>query len=344
MNYSLSPLKCLFYPWEKGLLELPGADSRTLFLNAKEAEELSAVSGEFFCQQHFKPEYDRLKAAGRKVTPQAISDGEGFECILLLAPKQMQEMKYFIASGINRLNEAGMIICAAANDAGGGRIGKLFEELGLKASSESKFKAKVVWAEVQSKAINRKVLSEYLACGSLRQAVHGMYSSPGLFGWEKVDKGSAMLAGGLPEDLFGKGADFGCGYGYISLKLLEKNPGVGKLMCIDADYRALDACRANLKGYRSLAEFYWENLASSYPPVTGLDFVVMNPPFHEEKQTAIEIGQAFIRTASLSLKRGGRLWMVANSHLPYEKVLGGLFRCTEISEERNGFKIFAAVK
>ena len=84
--------------------------------------------------------------------------------------------------------------------------------------------------------------------------------------------------------------------------------------------------------------YAWEDLARAVP-VRDLDFIVMNPPFHEGKKTDSDIGKQFIETASRSLRQGGQLWMVANAGLPYESVLGALFASHEKITEKNGFKV-----
>ena len=45
-----------------------------------------------------------------------------------------------------------------------------------------------------------------------------------------------------------------------------------------------------------------------------------------------------------ALKPGGRLWLVANRHLPYEQVLNASFGDVRAVAERDGFKVIAAVK
>ena len=44
----------------------------------------------------------------------------------------------------------------------------------------------------------------------------------------------------------------------------------------------------------------------------------MNPPFHTRPRADPALGQAMIRKAAAALRRGGRLFMVANRQLPYE--------------------------
>ena len=48
-------------------------------------------------------------------------------------------------------------------------------------------------------------------------------TQPGIFGWDKIDQGSKLLINHISNDLYGHGADFGCGYGFLSDYLLKNN-------------------------------------------------------------------------------------------------------------------------
>ena len=52
----------------------------------------------------------------------------------------------------------------------------------------------------------------------------------------------------------------------------------------------------------------------------------------------------FIAAAAEALKPGGRLWLVANRHLPYEQTLNERFGDVRVAGERDGFKVIAAIK
>ena len=68
--------------------------------------------------------------------------------------------------------------------------------------------------------------------------------------------------------------------------------------------------------------------------LTNLDFVVMNPPFHEGGIENQALGQGFIKRAAQVLRTGGWCWLTANRHLPYEAILKPLFRdVTIVAEE-----------
>ena len=56
------------------------------------------------------------------------------------------------------------------------------------------------------------------------------------------------------------------------------------------------------------------------------------------------IGRAFIAAAAAALKPGGRLWLVANRHLPYEQALARGFGEVRKLADAGGFKVIHAVK
>ena len=98
-----------------------------------------------------------------------------------------------------------------------------------------------------------------------------------------------------------------------------------------------------MKEFESV-EYQWNDLTCKPDIKQLLDFVVMNPPFHSGKKTDSDIGLKFIENAAACLKKNGTLYMVANAHLPYEKLLEKLFFSVEKMTEEQGFKIYKAIK
>jgi 16S rRNA (guanine1207-N2)-methyltransferase len=160
-----------------------------------------------------------------------------------------------------------------------------------------------------------------------------------VFSWDRPDPGSLLLIQTLPP-LSGHGADFGCGVGLIARAVLA-HPAVTSLELIDIDRRAIEATRRNIDDPR--ASIHWADVRRE-PALEGLDFVVMNPPFHDGGAEDKALGQAFIRRAHEVLGKGGALWIVANRHLPYEGVLNPLFATVELKAEAGGFKVYEARK
>ena len=327
-------LETLFHPFQSGALE-PRAPA--LFLNAQNYPALSAFS-DMTLQQSFKPYADGLQGAGYSSVPEIPYAPHSFDVVLIAAPKNQIETLYLIANALRVLKQGGLLIVAADNKAGGSRLVKNLEHFGLQnIQSESRNKARAVWA--YSESFDDSAVQEVLAAGEMQAVLNGQFQSqPGIYGWDKIDQGSQILLENLPKDLKGKGADFGCGYGFLA-KHIVQNDAIKSLICIDADARAIEACRRNVER----AEFHWADLTKKAYP-NAFDFIVMNPPFHEGKKADIAIGKKFIVTAAQSLKRKGTLYMVANKHLPYEKILQDQFFKVEKLFEEQGFKVFKAEK
>lgn len=340
-------LETLFYPLEQDLIPAPNEDSVVGFLNAQTYHFVNQMrAAEIFCQQSFKPYVEKLQVQNYKISPDFKIETKRFDYILILLPAKALEAEFMIAQALKSLKNGGLILCAASNNAGGNRIKKWLKNFGVTQVSEhSKNKARVVWA-IKNKTDNAAIQSAYQN-GLLREnAVQHFTSQPGIYGWNKIDKGSEILTDYLPDTLKGTGADFGCGYGYLADALLKKNENISALHCIDADWRAVQACRINLEAasHNAQISFMWEDLTKPVAGLGNLDFIIMNPPFHEGKTTSSMIGKSFIETAHHSLRNGGSLYMVANAHLPYEEILRARFKTIKAPHEGQGFKVFIAQK
>lgn len=338
-------LHTLFYPFNQGLLEWPDPDDRVLFLNAQYSPELSHLK-DLSCQQYFKPYAAALENNGYHVFSDIRSGAQPYEFTFLILPKAKIEAEYMLAQALSHVKKPGKIICAADNKAGGSRIKKMLQSFGIKdVQQASKNKARVCWATCET--FDQKALSEALTAGAAQDVLDGIFiSRPGIFGWDKIDQGSKILFEHMPEKIKGRGADFGCGYGYLGRNILQRYASIKELYSIDADHRAVEACRINLEtcGVDVVKNFLWADLTQPFSRLKNLDFIVMNPPFHEGKKTDMAIGKTFILTAHHALCKKGVLYMVANAHLPYENILSEKFFTVHKLFEGEGFKVFAASK
>jgi 16S rRNA (guanine1207-N2)-methyltransferase len=129
--------------------------------------------------------------------------------------------------------------------------------------------------------------------------------------------------------------------GVLSLRALE-NPTIVDLACVDIDRRAIDAARRNIVDPR--ARLLHADLRGPVPDLGGLDFAIMNPPFHDGGQEDRGLGLAFISAAAAMLRRGGICRMVANIALPYEGRLKASFSSTRMLAQRGGYKVYEAVR
>ena len=277
-----------------------------------------------------------LVQRGRAVFSDIDALGQDYDAVFVNCPKQREETEGLLALALDRSN--GFVMCAADNDAGGGRLEGMMQAYGAVAQKLSKSKARVVWT-IDARRADRALVKQnlaYLAPQQINLEGESWWSVPGLFGWDKIDPGSRLLLKHLPENIHGKVADFGSGYGYLSVMLARNFQAVTKIDAYDADIRAV-VCSARNGGEKINA--VWQDICT-LEAAPLYDTIVMNPPFHSGKEEKMVLGTIFIRKAWDSLLPGGRLLMVANRHLAYEKIVTDL----TVAFEGEGYKIMTGQK
>lgn len=258
--------------------------------------------------------------------------------MVMLAPPGTVERRYAIALTLRALAPGALLTVMAHNDKGGTRIAKELAGFGCTVASASRRHHRICTAS-RPKAVTG--LEDAIAEGAPRHiAGLGLWSQPGIFNWDRIDPGSALLLEQLPA-FSGNGADFGCGIGVLSLAALASS-AVRHLTLIDIDRRAIEAARSNVRDPR--VELRWADLREPGSAPGGLDFIVMNPPFHDGGAEDKALGQMFIRRAADALRPGGTCWLTANRHLPYEGVMKPLFSRMTLRVEGSGYKVYEAVK
>ncbi len=257
--------------------------------------------------------------------------------IVLAAPATTLERQHLLALALRALKPGGALKVSANRNRGGLRLRRELEGFGCKVDEHSGHHARMCHAVRPETVIG---LDEAIRAGALRfDDALGLWTQPGLFAWDRIDAGTALLVAHLPA-LAGQGADFGCGLGVLARDVLQR-PAVTHLWLIDNDARALAAARRNIVDSR--AAFVHADVAT-HRFAAPLDFVVANPPFHAQGQESRALGIAFIAAAARGLRKGGQFWCVANRHLPYEATLAASFgKFTEIAA-KDGFKIMTATK
>ena len=256
----------------------------------------------------------------------------------MLAPPGTLERRYAIALALRALAPDAALTVLAPKDKGGSRIGEELRAFGCAVDESSKRHHRICVCERPAVVVGLDAAIE--AGGPQFVETLGLWSQPGIFSWNRIDPGSALLAEQLPA-LAGRGADLGCGAGALSIVALA-SPAVSELSLIDIDRRAIEAARRNIKDAR--ARFFWADARRGDADLKDLDFVVMNPPFHDGGAEDQSLGKAFIQSAAKMLRKGGALWLTANRHLPYEAALKPLFRDIAPKIETGGYKIFEARK
>ncbi len=258
--------------------------------------------------------------------------------LIVHAPPSTLERRHVVALALQALRPGAPLTVFAANRKGGTRLAKELAGFGCAASTSPKRHHQIVDTIRAGEVCG---IEQAVAQGEARFiAALGLFSQPGLFSWDRADPGSLLLLRHLPP-LTGRGADLGCGYGLLAHHLRE-TANATELFLVDIDKRALDVAGRNVCG--DGVTTIWADVRTAVNLPQHLDFIVMNPPFHDGGKEDRGLGDAFIRRAAQMLRPDGQLWLTANRHLPYEPVLAAHFSTRALVEQAGGYKIYCAIK
>ena len=173
-------------------------------------------------------------------------------------------------------------------------------------------------------------------------------SKPGLYGWNKIDKGSQLLVATLPQLLQGLAraplqvVDLGCGYGYLSVmsnRLIESQRSMeAQFIATDNNAAAVDMCRQNFARHGVVGEVILADCGGGVA-AGAADLVLCNPPFHQGFAVEGDLTDRFLRRARELLKPAGCALFVVNSFIPLEKKAQAYFANVEILVNSGSFKV-----
>lgn len=324
------------------VLELePALDSggKVAFLRAQAHPKLDRFKGRLSCEQDFKPRALALEKNGLAVS-ERLEDG-AFDLVLVMPERQKEMTLADLARAHDLLADGGVLLCSLPNDWGAKRFEHRLRDCAGNIGTLSKHHCRTFWAKKDA-AWNQEMLAEWRTGGEFRKVIDDRFwSVPGLFAWDRIDVGSRLLTEHLPAEISGVVADLGCGWGFLSDFLLRNRRDITTLDLYDADSRAIEAAKKNLSGLapRSRLRFLWHNVTTGLDRPQFYDWIITNPPFHETRQPDPVIGMRFIIAAAHALKPDGQLWLVANKHLPYERLMREGFAETSVIVQQEGYKI-----
>lgn len=168
-----------------------------------------------------------------------------------------------------------------------------------------------------------------------------------VFSREKLDIGARFFLQHLPTvHANSRVIDLGCGNGTLSLQLLQQQPEC-QLILTDESYMAVASAKAtlayNLADLLEHCQFVVDDCLSQQETQSA-DWVICNPPFHQQTAVTTHIASQMFRDAKRVLKTGGRLRIVANRHLAYKTQLEKVFgHCQQLAANPK-FVILESIK
>ncbi|MDA8622250.1 methyltransferase [Psychrosphaera sp.] len=173
-----------------------------------------------------------------------------------------------------------------------------------------------------------------------------------VFSKDQIDIGGRFLADHLPQLTHQQNnftvIDLGCGNGLLGLSYLKQNKEhiedvVFKMIFADESHMAIKSVEHNVRVNASelfrQCDFVQDDCLSQQPD-SSADLILCNPPFHQQNTITTHITEQMIKQSSLVLKKNGILMLVANKHLPYQKMLKDTFDDFTVVSSNSKFIIY----
>ncbi|MEL6640414.1 MAG: class I SAM-dependent methyltransferase [Pseudomonadota bacterium] len=309
-----------------GALQIPGGG--VTVMRPGMTYDVGAIPRDQVTIQHtFRPDYAAWEAAGYPVQQECPKDAK---MAVVVVPRAKALAKAMIAEAARI---ADIVVVDGAKTDGIDSLYKACRKAVGDLPSITKAHGRLFWFG------QTDVFADWTAPQPVK-GDHGFFTTAGVFSDGAIDKGSQLLISALPDRLPKRIADIGAGWGYLSEHALKKE-GIAAIDLIEAEALSLTCARQNVTDPR--ANFHWDD-AIQFAPDMAYDGIIMNPPFHVGRSADPSLGRAFIMAAARLLTPQGKLWMVANRHLPYEPTLAEAFRNVDTVAQSNAFKVFHATR
>jgi 16S rRNA (guanine1207-N2)-methyltransferase len=164
-------------------------------------------------------------------------------------------------------------------------------------------------------------ITHHVTLGGVETA---LISKPGVFAWDRLDAGTAALVSAMEVGTQDCVLDLGCGTGLAGLAAARR-AFEGRVVLVDADVRAVESARRTLEANGiANGEVLLSDCGSAVLD-RRFDVVIANPPFHQGVGVDHEVACQFVCDAARVLRRGGRLFLVANRFLRYTDLVREAF-------------------
>jgi len=176
--------------------------------------------------------------------------------------------------------------------------------------------------------------------GTLKLETH-----PGIFSWESLDEGTALVLEYLEITPGDRVWDVGCGYGAIGLSAALASAdfvAMSDVNLIGVDYAKRNAALNQLDHKVEIFPADTLSLPTSTFPHLRFDLIVSNPAFHQGHEVDKSMSDQLIANATKYLTPNGRILLVANRFLNYDKATQTYFSKVERIAETSKYHVIEA--
>jgi len=310
-------------------------------------QELGAGRVGIWCQDfgEYRWFIDHGARSGFGVLPEA---GALPAQVILFQPREKERLElllHFLAAG---LPAGGILWLVGANQSGIGSAGKYLKKYFASATKADNARHCKVFCASRAIPPPPFLLSDYQQkwlLGAPGEELR-LVSLPGVFSHGRLDRGTALLLETLAdlrgaECPAGRVLDFACGIGVLGLSLLKRDPTL-ELTLLDSSALALESVRQTVQA---------NDLQATVLPSDGLaevnrryDWIISNPPFHRGVSRDFDVSRRLFEQSARVLTRQGKILLVCNRNLPYDKWLADHFSLVETLAGNNEYKVLRALR
>jgi 16S rRNA (guanine1207-N2)-methyltransferase len=252
------------------------------------------------------------------------------DAALLDIPKGREHVRAYLWAAALTLRPGGRLYLAGSNAAGAksaiSDAAELFGDapvLGVKSSHRIALALRPDRVTIPAAWATTSPLRPQMRFVRRPEGEFTIVTMPGIFSWDHLDDGTALLLdhlGAQPEDDV---LDLGCGYGIIGLAAARAG---ARVTLIDDDLLAVRCARASIRANE--LQDRCEALPGDVTDAVRhrqFDLILSNPPFHQGVDVSTGVASRIVRESVDLMRPGGRLRIVANRFLPYDRAMREIF-------------------
>ncbi|MBN1667852.1 MAG: class I SAM-dependent methyltransferase [Anaerolineales bacterium] len=287
----------------------------------------------------------------------ALPAQDGFDHVLLTIPKERRYARSLLVAAWQALKPGGQLLLAGPGGSGAKAVitdaGRLFGQVTTLAYRARQRVAAARRGPQLPQPLPEAFCQPGVAPGSrhnlqldLPQGKLVCETHPGIFSWQELDEGSALLLQHLQIETGARVWDVGCGYGVLGLAAARA--GAGQVWLSDINLIAVDYTQRNARqnGLTDKVMIFpadaLEIRSTGDRQPEAFDLILSNPAFHQGREVDRSMADDLIRQAGARLAPDGRLLLVANRFLNYERTMGQHFQHVTRVAETGKFHLLSA--
>jgi 16S rRNA (guanine1207-N2)-methyltransferase len=280
-----------------------------------------------------------------------------WDIVLLTIPKERRYARTLLVSAWEALKPGGQLLLAGPSKGGAKAVIKDAERFFGNATTLSYRSHQRVAVSIRGDSLINPLPKEFQQPGIAPGTNHfiqidrhnfsiKLETHPGIFSWQELDEGTSLLLDHLTIEPGWRVWDVGCGYGAIGI--YAALAGAAFVSMSDINLIAIDYAQKNVFTNHldhQIEVFSADNLSNPqniHDQRLHYDLIISNPAFHQGHPVDKSMADQLIAQAPQYLTSNGRLLIVANRFLNYQKFMRAHFTHIVNVAETSKFQVIEA--